>query len=169
MAFPCVLRAPPLVKTDMLSMAVRTGVVATILFGGACARPSYRPTPIPLAQPPAWVIVFSTPGFTVAADTQHVESVASERALLIWFLTRHDEARQSDSLRFNRSRIRLLVRCHPLGFRSVSQELALDDALPISHTEWAWRGPKAPAWRTPESGATDDRFLRQTCADLGRP
>jgi hypothetical protein len=56
-----------------------------------------------------------------------------------------------------------------LGFRSVSQELALDDALPISHMEWPWTGPEAPVWRTPELGTTDDRFLRQTCADLGRP
>jgi len=148
---------------------IRTAVVATILFGCACARPTYRPTPIPLAQPPAWAIVFAAPGFTVAADTQHVEKVASEHALLIWFLTRHDETRQADSLRFNRSRIRLLVRCHPLGFRSVSQELALDDAPSISHTEWPWTGAKAPAWRAPELGATDDRFLRRTCADLGQP
>ncbi|SRR5579872_309004 len=148
---------------------IRTAVVATILFGCACARPTYRPTPIPLAQPPAWAIVFAAPGFTVAADTQHVEKVASEHALLIWFLTLHDEPRQADSLRFNRSRIRLLVRCHPLGFRSVSQELALDDAPSISHTEWPWTGAKAPAWRAPELGATDDRFLRRTCADLGQP
>ena len=153
----------------MVPTTARAAVVASILFGGACARPTYRPTPIPLAQPPAWATVFAAPGFTIAADTQHVENVASEHALLIWFLTRHEETRQADSLRFNRSRIRLLVRCHPLGFRSVSQELALDDAPPIFHMEWPWAGPKAPAWRAPELGATDDRFLRQTCADLGRP
>jgi hypothetical protein len=157
-----------LVETEMVLTTARTAVVATALFGCACARPHYRLTPIPLAQPPAWATVFSAPGFTVAADTQHVENVASEHALLIWVLTRHDETRQADSLRFNRSRIRLLVRCHPLSFRSVSQELALGDAPPISHTEWPWTGPKAPAWRMPESGATDDRFLRQTCADLGQ-
>lgn len=54
-----------LVESAIVSTILRTEVAATTLFGCACARPSDRPTPIPLPQTPAWAIVFSAPGFKV--------------------------------------------------------------------------------------------------------
>jgi hypothetical protein len=114
-------------------------------------------------------MVFQAEGFRISADTQRVERVPAEDAMLVWFVSVHDKARTADSVTFDRGRIRLLVRCRPLSFRSVSQNLSLGNANPRSHLEWAWSGPSAPPWRVPEKGATDDEFLRRTCVLLGTP
>jgi hypothetical protein len=142
-------------------------VIVLTTTGSATRRREADVIPLPDRAP--WASVFQTPGFRISADTLHVEHVDAENAVLVWFITVHDQPRHADSLTFHRSRIRLLVRCKPFAFRSVSQDLTLDGEPPRSHIDWEWTGPRAPVWRVPERGATDDEFLRKTCILLRTP
>lgn len=121
--------------------------------------------PIPTGERPPWVEVFTTHGFRIALDTAHVTSEPGG-AVLLWFITFHEAPQMRDSIQFDRGRIRLLVRCNPLGLRSVSQELALGSARPSHQTRWTWSGPAAPAWREPAAGTTDAQFLARACTLL---
>ena len=152
----------------VFGLFARLAPCAGIVFFPALMACHFRPTAgmIPAPTSHAWVPVFSMQGFRILADTEHVQRVPTENALLVTFVTLHDEARHTDSITFNRSRIRLLIRCAPVAFRSVSQDLALNDGPVVSHTEWRWLGSDAQEWHMPQSGATDDEFLRRTCAML---
>ncbi len=136
-----------------------------LLVAGCAHAPVLGSRPIPLADRPPWQTLLSDSGFRIAMDTSRVEQ-AEEGTWLIWFVTTHARAQGPDSLRFDRGRIRLRVRCDPLAFKSVSQELALGGARPVFHQQWPQSGPDAVAWRTPDAGATDDRFLRAACVTL---
>ncbi len=81
----------------------------------------------------------------------------------MWFIATHAEPQGADSLRFDRSRFRLLVRCDPLSFKSISQDLALGTAPPVSRTRWKLTGPDSVTWRVPAAGATDSVFLSESC------
>jgi hypothetical protein len=118
--------------------------------------------PIPLASAAPWATVMSEQAFRIALDTGHV-SRGPEGAHYMWFVTIHATPRTTNSMTFDRGRICLLVRCDPLAFKSVSQELALGDAPPVFHQTWPLKGPAAVPWRAPEAGATDERFLRESC------
>ena len=133
----------------------------------ACHATPFGSQPIPLGDRPPFRAVLVDSGFRIAMDTAHVQK-GPDDGWLVWFITTHAEPRGPDSLRFDRGRIRLLVRCAPLAFKSVSQELALGDSRPVSHQQWRLNGPNAVPWRTPEAGATDDRFLRAACELLPR-
>lgn len=122
---------------------------------------------IPRGDRPPYVPVLVDSGFRIAMDTIHVER-GPENGWFIWFITTHAKPLERDSLRFDRGRIRLLVRCQPLAFKSVSQDLALGDARPVSRIHWPLSGPKAVGWQVPDSGATDHRFLRAACRLLPR-
>jgi hypothetical protein len=98
-------------------------------------------------------------------DTTHLQ-LGPDHSWFVWFVTTHAEPRGPDSLRFDRGRIRLLVRCDSFAFKSVSQDLALGDARPIFHQEWPLTGPNAVAWRVPTTGTTDDLMLRAACGLL---
>ncbi len=128
----------------------------------ACHHEPGKATPIPLASAAPWAQVVSEPGFRIALDTSRVEP-GPEGGRFMSFVTVHAVPRSTNSIRFDRGRIRLLVRCSPLTFKSVSEELALGDAPPVFHQEWPVSGPQAAPWRTPEAGGTDDRFLRESC------
>ncbi len=142
-------------------------LAVTAMGVGSCRQTRVESSPIPLASAPPWVQVLSTGGLRIALDTSRVQQ-GPNGSLFMWFVTIHQTPRSSASIRFDRGRIRLLVRCTPLAFRSVSQELALGDALPVSHQEWPLDGTGAAPWRTPEPGATDDRFLREACRIMGQ-
>lgn len=143
------------------SLSLRPCLLAALALATACGTSL---APIPAGERPPWVEVYSTQGFRIALDTAHV-SPEPEGAVLLWFITLHD-APLGDSNQFDRGRIRLLVRCNPLGFRSVSQELALGGARPARRTQWVWSGPNAPAWRVPAAGTTDAEFLARACTLL---
>ena len=98
-------------------------------------------------------------------DTSRVVA-GPDRAWLVWFITLHAQAQGPDSMRFDRGRIRLLVRCNVLAFKSVSEELALGDARPVFHRDWPLTGPHAAQWRSPLAGATDGRLLGAACTLL---
>ena len=121
--------------------------------------------PIPPADRPPWQALIVDSNFRIAMDTSHV-TPGSPGTSLVWFVTTHAAPRGPDSMRFDRGRIQLLVRCRPLSFKSVSEELALGDRRPIFHKAWPQRGPDSATWRAPDSGATDDQFLRAACAIL---
>jgi hypothetical protein len=140
----------------------RTAVAFAVVLAGCHRAAPIGAEPIPLADRPPWVTVLADAGLRIAMDTAHVERRGD--AWRLTFVTTHAQPTGPDTMRFDRGRIALLVRCDPLAYRSVSQELALGDARPVFHEEWASGGPDAPAWRVPERGATDDRFLRAACA-----
>ncbi len=140
----------------------RAGLLFIAICVAACHHGQGSAAPIASPAGPPWVDVFSGSGFRIAFDTSRVEQ-GPDNGLFMWFVTVHAAPRSTGSLRFDRGRIRLLVRCSPLAFKSVSEDLALGDALPVFHQEWPLDGPNAPPWRTPEAGATDDRFLRESC------
>lgn len=135
-----------------------------VLLAWACAS---TPAPVPTGHGPPWVEVFEVSGFRIAVDTDHVVQ-GPEGGVLLWFITSHSRPQQVGTTRFDRGRLRLLVRCVPLGFRSVSQELALGDGPPIHRETWTWSGRDAPPWRVPAAGSTDDQFLQHACALLHR-
>lgn len=122
--------------------------------------------PIPLANRAPWRQVFRADStFRIAMDTTHVKP-GPAGTWFVWFVTTHAAPLGPDSLRFDRGRIRLLLRCDPLAFKSVSQDLGLGDARPVSHREWPLDGPNAVGWQSPKPGATDDQFIRAACAVL---
>ncbi len=143
----------------------RLSLALFLLLAGCAKAPALGSRPIPLADRPPWETVLSDSGLRIAMDTSRIEQ-AEKGSWLVWFVTTHAHPQGPDSLRFDRGRIRLLVRCDPLAFKSVSQELALGGARPVFHQEWPPRGPNAGVWRVPEAGATDDRFLRAACGVL---
>ncbi len=98
-------------------------------------------------------------------DTTHLRR-GPDGGWIAWYVTRHAEPRGPDSMRFDRGRISLLVRCAPPAFKSLTEELALGDARPVFHQVWPSSGPDAVQWRTPEAGSTDAAMLRATCALL---
>ena len=138
------------------------------LFIAAC-RPaaSTGAYPIPLGDRAPWQAVLTDSGFRIAMDTLHVQR-GSANDWFVWFVTAHAAPRGPDSLRFDRGRIRLLVRCAPLAFKSVSQELALGTAPPVFHKEWNLHGRDSVTWNTPDTAATDGHFLRAACDILSR-
>ncbi len=142
--------------------------LAVLLLGvalGGCGREALGTQPIPLADRPPWQTLLTEPGFRIAMDTSRMRP-GPEHVWLLRFVTAHATPQGSDSLRFDRGRIRLLVRCHPLSFKSVSQELALGDSRPVFRQAWPPRGPHALPWRVPAADATDGRFLSAACAIL---
>ncbi len=149
----------------------RTGPIITLvlslglLFAGCRPAPGIVSPPIPLADRAPWQTLLADSTFRIAMDTSRLQP-GPDRTWLVWFVTTHAHPQGADSLRFDRGRIRLRVRCDPLAFESVSQELALGASRPVFHREWPQSGPDAAAWRVPEAGTTDDRFLRAACAVL---
>lgn len=110
--------------------------------------------------------VLALPGFRVAMDSSRIQAGPEEGTWFVYFLNAHDQPRGPDTLRFDRARTALLVRCQPLEFKSVSEDLALGDAPPIFHQAWQLTGPNAVVWRVPDAGSTDDQLLRATCSIL---
>lgn len=135
----------------------------SLLVLAACRGGSSRQS-IPLPHGPPWVMVFATPGFRVVMDSSRIEAGPDSGTWFVHLLDLHDQPRGPDTLRFDRGRTTLLVRCTPLGFKSVSEDLALGDASPIFHQAWQLTGPHAVAWRAPDSGSTDDQLLRAACS-----
>ncbi len=152
-------------RDSKLTWWVALAVTATCVAG--CRHPRAEGRPIPLASAAPWVQVLSDPGFRIALDTGSVQP-GPDGGLFMSFVTIHQTPRSSGSIRFDRGRIRLLVRCDPLAFKSVSEELALGDAPPVFHQEWPLQGTGAAPRRTPKAGVTDDRFLREACRVVGR-
>ena len=144
---------------------IRRLITLSIAFTGCRNASAIGSQPIPLADRPPWQTVFSVSGFRIAMDTTHLQP-GPDQGWFVWFITTHAEPQGPDSLRFDRGRIRLLVRCDPVAFKSLSQELALGNSRPAFHQEWQLRGPNAVPWRTPKTGATDDQFLRAACGLL---
>ncbi len=147
--------------TGRMPMSRRVAVLLAVCLG-ACHHERVNPTPIPLASAAPWVEVLSDAGFRIALDTSRVQP-GPDAGVFMRFVTIHATPRSRNSFRFDRARICLLVRCNPLAFKSVSQELALGDARPVFRQEWPLDGPQAVPWRVPEAGSTDDRFLRESC------
>jgi hypothetical protein len=169
---------PRLSSRSLDIMRAYSTILMLALFCGCASQPRPQAVsggqqapvgggPIPLASTAPWVQVFASDGFRIALDTSHVQK-GPEGGLFMWFVTLHAAPRSSDSFRFDRGRIQLLVRCRPLAFKSVSQELALGDAVPVFRQNWPVEGPGAAPWRTPEPGSTDDRFLREACRIVGQ-
>ena len=132
----------------------------------SCRATTAHDLAIPLGDRPPWRTVLSDSGFRVALDTSRVEP-GPEGGTYLWLVSIHDAPRGPDSMRFDRGRIRLLVKCNPLAFKSVSQELALGAAPPVFRKDWPLSGPDSSAWNMPEAGATDDKFLRTACSIIG--
>ncbi len=151
---------------DLTRMSRRVAVLLAACLA-ACHHGRVSPPPIPLASGAPWVEVLSDAGFRIALDTSRVEP-GPDGGVFMWFVTVHATPRATGSVRFDRARIRLLVRCNPLAFKSVSEELALGDARPAFRQEWPLDGPGAVPWRVPEAGSTDDRFLRESCRVIER-
>ncbi len=133
----------------------------------ACHRAPIGSQPIPLPDAPPWLTLLADSTFRIAMDTAHLQP-GPQHGWFVWFVTAHARPQGPDSLRFDRGRIRLLVRCEPLAFKSVSQELALRGSRPVFHKAWPQTGPDSVAWRVPQPDATDARFLRAACALLER-
>ncbi len=140
--------------------------LAVCLFLAGCAHaPALGSEPIPPGDRPPWQTLLADSTFRIAMDTSRVQQ-GRDDAWLVWFVTTHARPQGPDSLRFDRGRIRLRVRCNPRAFKSVSEELALGEGRPVFHQEWPQSSPNAVAWRVPAAGATDDRFLRAACVVL---
>ena len=150
-----------------LELVTRGALTVGVLLAGCRHAAAIGTAPIPLADRAPWVAVFADSGFRIAMDSAHVERRGGD-GWLVTFVTTQPTPQGPDTLRFDRGRIRLLVRCEPLAFRSVSEELALGGAPPVFHKEWRRSGPDSSAWRAPAAGTTDDRFLRAACDRLGR-
>ncbi len=121
--------------------------------------------PIPLADRAPWQTVLADSTFRIAMDTAHVQR-GPGNGWMVWFITTHASPQGPDTLRFDRGRIRLLVRCTPLEFKSMSEELALGDSPPVFRQAWQLTGRDAVAWRVPQPGTTDAQFLRTACGYL---
>jgi hypothetical protein len=120
--------------------------------------------PIPLPDRPPWRVLLGDSTFRIAMDTRDVQR-GPEHTWWVWFITSHAHPRRTegDSLGFDRGRMRLLVRCAPLAFKSVSEELALGDAPPLFEKRWPVSGSDSAVWRAPEPESTDGRFLHAAC------
>ncbi len=142
---------------------------AALLLGIALAACRHAPEvgslPIPAADRPPWQRLLGDSTFSIALDTAHLRR-GPDGGWIAWYVTRHAAPRGPDSMRFDRGRISLLVRCDPPASKSLTEELALGDARPVFHQVWPVRGPDAVQWRTPEAGSTDAEMLRATCAAL---
>ncbi len=121
--------------------------------------------PIPLGDRAPWHTVLADSTFRIAMDTARVQR-GPEDGWIVWFITTHAAPQGPDTLRFDRGRIRVLVRCTPLEFKSMSEELALGDARPVFRQQWRLSGRDAVAWRVPQAGATDAVLLRTACGIL---
>ncbi len=132
-----------------------------------CHRAPMSTMPIPLADRPPWQAVVTAPGFRIAMDTAHI-APSAPGTWLVSFVTTHAQPQGPDSMRFDRGRIRLLIRCDSAAFKSVSEELALGDARPVFHEQWPLAGPQAVTWRGPAQGSTDAQLLDAACALLRR-
>lgn len=141
-------------------------IMLTLVTAVGCRRSDpLGSQPIPLVSRPPWVSVLADSGFRILMDTSRVVA-GPDRAWLVWFITLHAQVQGPDSMRFDRGRIRLLVRCNALAFKSVSEELALGDARPVFYRDWPLTGPNAAPWRSPPAGATDGRLLAAACTLL---
>ncbi len=143
------------------SVAISAGLILV-----TCRSTAVDPQPVPVPDRAPWYVIYTVPGFRVAMDTTHLSS--GPGGVFVWYVNTHATPQGPDSMRFDRSRIELLVRCEPLAFKSVREDLALGDALPVFHQDWPLTGPRAAAWRVPEAGSTDGQFLRTTCRFLRR-
>jgi hypothetical protein len=105
-------------------------------------------------------------GFEVRLDTTRVEREA-DGSYRLHFETRHAHQRMAGDRPFNRGHLELLVRCDPLGFKTVSQVLSLNDGPAVFRQASALAALADSAWKPAPTGSIDARFLRAACAALG--
>ncbi|MCI0331043.1 MAG: hypothetical protein L0196_08905 [candidate division Zixibacteria bacterium] len=117
--------------------------------------------------PENWATVFFHADLTVALDTTRIEPM-SDGSYLLWFQKMWVTPRKVESQPFNRELICALVRCEPLGFKTVSLTLFHDDGPPLAQK----RAPVIEAvkeeWKTPAPGSADEGSFQQACINLPR-
>ncbi len=138
-------------------------VALGIMLGSCRHGPAFGSQPIPAPDRAPWNRIFGDSAFSIAMDTIHLRR-GPEGGWVVWYVTKHARPQGPDSMRFDRGRISLLVRCDSSAFKSMSQELALGDARPVFHQKWPVSGLDSAQWRKPHPGTTDAEMLSATCA-----
>lgn len=137
--------------------------VLGLALSGCRSAPALGSQPIPAADRAPWQRILGDSAFSIAMDTAHLTR-GPDGAWVVWYVTKHARPQGSDSMRFDRGRLSLLVRCDPPAFKSLSEELALGESHPVFRQEWPVTGPDSARWRTPEPRSTDAEMLSATCA-----
>jgi hypothetical protein len=125
--------------------------VLAVVISGCRGASAIGSQPIPLAERAPWQTVLADATVRMAMDTAHVRRAPGEE-WFVTFITTHAALIGPDTLRFDRGRIALLVRCDPGSFKSISEELALGDVRPVFNQRWELTGPDAVPWNVPQAG-----------------
>jgi hypothetical protein len=141
--------------------------LAPLLLLSASACEAARSSDATPPTDPVWVQVYASDEHWVALDTAHAAR-NSDGSWLVWFETRHAAEREQDGRRFNRERIRSLLRCEALAFKTVHVAMTLDDGPVVYERGGTLDDASRAPFRTVRPGTVDLPSMTRACALLNK-
>lgn len=117
--------------------------------------------------PHRWTILFVDSAYRVSLDTANVVR-RSDGSYSVTYETWHVRGETDAGLAFNREEVRSLLRCAPLGFRTLQVSLFLNAGPPL-RVQPGDGAPSRSPWRVPRPGSVDLAVMRHACQLIQSP
>jgi hypothetical protein len=112
--------------------------------------------------PRRWALLLADSTYRVSLDTASIAR-RSDGSYAVLYETWHVRGETDAGLTFNREEVRSLLRCDPLGFRTLQVSLFLNHGKPLRVQPGDGASSHSP-WRTPGRGSVDLSVMRRACA-----